>query len=311
MSIILKSALLNDILIYPAKTHSKLLIISGFATPAMATHHIEAIQDGNPSLDISLIVGMTPLVGISKNHHNNFVKFTNNNSNFICSYIGATQTPIHSKLYIWLRDNKPSLAYLTSANYTLTAFKQRQDEIACICDPMEAFNYYNSVLPLSIYCTCDEANDLAVDRVVSFNPLEEDDNLIKESVLLPLFSERDEKVQEQSGLNWGQRRGREPNQAYISIPSRIARTRFFPPRGEQFSVLTDDGFPFVCVVAQDNDKAIHTTNNNSEFGEYFRNKLGVPLGEPVVLADLDRYGNRYVKFTKINEEEYYMEYLPK
>ena len=129
-------------------------------------------------------------------------------------------------------------------------------------------------------------------------------------VKLPLYSERDGKMHTHSGLNWGQREAREPNQAYIPIPAKIQKSCFFPPRGQYFSVLTDDGFPFVCVVAQDKGKALHTTNNNSEFGEYFRRRLGVPLGAPITLDDLDRFGNRYVKFTKINEEEYYMEFNP-
>lgn len=64
----------------------------------------------------------------------------------------------------------------------------------------------------------------------------------------------------------------------------------------------------MCVVAQDEGKAIETTYNNSEFGEYFRNKLGLELGTKVELEDLDKFGSRYVKFTKIDEEEYYMEY---
>ena len=30
----------------------------------------------------------------------------------------------------------------------------------------------------------------------------------------------------------------------------------------------------------------------------------------IKVADLDKFGSRYVKFTKINEEEYYMEFNP-
>lgn len=319
-SIILKENLFDEILIKPSKAFDTLCVISGFATPSMVAHHLETVKETFQieNTKIKLIIGMTPN-GISKFHHENFIKLMKErNGLFECSYINSTSYPIHTKLYTWLKNDEPAMAFLSSANYTLTGFKRPQDELACICNPIEAYDYYSSKIDNSLYCTCDEANNMAIEPIklkklnAQQEELQEDNckNNEMASIELPLFSERDNKVQERSGLNWGQRAGREHNQAYIPIPSEIGRSNFFPPRGEQFSVLTEDGFPFICAVAQDGNKAIHTPNNNSELGEYFRNKLGVPLGAPVTLADLDRYGNRYVKFTKIDEEEYYMEYSP-
>ncbi len=319
-SIILKEHLFDEILVKPARDCDTLCIVSGFATPSMVAHHLEAVQKKYDidNMRLKLIIGMTPN-GISKPHHENFIKLVNDrNGLFECSYINLDSFPIHTKLYTWLKNDVPTQAFLASANYTLTGFKRQQDEVACLCNPLEAYDYYNSKIGNSIYCTCDEAGNMAVEpqrqQRPSLRQSEVQDETVTidttNSVKLPLFSVRDNRVPVHSGLNWGQRDGREPNQAYIGIPSSIARSKFFPPRGEQFSVLTEDGFPFICVVAQQGDKAIHTPNNNSELGEYFRRKLGVPLGAPVTLEDLDRYGNRYVTFTKIDEEEYYMEYPP-
>lgn len=319
-SVILKEHLFDEILIKPARECNTLCIISGFATPSMVAHHLEAIKNTHDieNTRIRLIIGMTPN-GISRPHHENFIKLVNDkNGLFECSYINSNSFPIHTKLYTWLKDDNPVQAFLASANYTLTGFKRPQDEIACICNPVEAYKYFTSKIDNTIYCTCDEASNMTVEPLrqqrLTIRQSEPIDDILgsmpANSVNLPLFSVRDNCVPVHSGLNWGQRSGREPNQAYIGIPSEIAKSGFFPPRGEQFSVLTEDGFPFICVVAQQGNKAIHTPNNNSELGEYFRNKLGVPLGAPVTLQDLDRYGNRYVTFTKIDEEEYYMEYPP-
>lgn len=318
-SLILKEHLFDEILVKPAKDFDTLCVVSGFATPSMVAHHLEAVKTVHEieDLKIKLIIGMTPY-GLSKPHHENFVKMVNeSNDLFECSYINSTSFPVHTKLYTWLKNNIPQQAFLASANYTLTAFKRPQDELACICNPKEAFEYYNSKIDNSLYCTCDEASSLVIERKMPYMQIPQADTLkdtpdsvVAETVKLPLFSERDNKVPERSGLNWGQREGRDKNQAYIAVPSKIAKSGFFPPRGEQFSVLTEDGFPFICVIAQDGDKAIHTPNNNSELGEYFRRRLGVSLGAPVSLEDLDRFGNRYVTFTKIDEEEYYMEYSP-
>ena len=53
-----------------------------------------------------------------------------------------------------------------------------------------------------------------------------------------------------SGLNWGQRPGREPNQAYIPLKVPVYRTDFFPERTIHFTVLTDDNKILICTRAQ-------------------------------------------------------------
>lgn len=318
--IILKNDLFEKLLLEPAKQYDELCVVSGFATPSMAVHHMQEVEKlFEKNFKISLLIGMTPSnAGISKPHHKNFIKLVEESTTFSCSYLNAEANPTHSKLYTWLKNGEPQVAFLSSANYTLNAFRRQQDEIATACDPQEAYSYFKSKTLLSLYCTCPDAEDLVRDDSMHIeargNSADEQripEDLSKEGidwVKLPLFSERQNRIHEHGGLNWGQRGGREPNQAYIPVPVSVSNSGFFPPRGEQFSVLTSDGFPFVCVIAQDGGKAIHTTNNNSELGEYFRRRLGVPLGAPITLDDLDRFGNRYVKFTKINEEEYYMEF---
>ena len=114
-----------------------------------------------------------------------------------------------------------------------------------------------------------------------------------------------------SGLNWGQRpeEHREPNQAYIHLPSPVYKTSFFPPKTVTFTVLTDDSKTLICTRAQEKyGKAIHTPQNNSLIGEYFRNRLGVANGAPITIEDLHRYGRTDVDFYKIDEETYYMDF---
>ncbi len=124
------------------------------------------------------------------------------------------------------------------------------------------------------------------------------------------FLSRDGSLPQRSGLNWGQRpeENRESNQAYIRLPVEIYRSGFFPSRGELFNVRTDDRHSFVCVRRQDNGKAIHTPSNNSIIGIYFRNRLGVPSGEPITLHDLLNYGRTDVTFYRINNQNYIMDF---
>ena len=61
-------------------------------------------------------------------------------------------------------------------------------------------------------------------------------------------------------------------------------------------------------MAQDGDKAIHSTKNNSLLGKYFRKRLGVPLGEFVTRQHLQAYGRTDIKICKIDNETYFMDF---
>lgn len=76
----------------------------------------------------------------------------------------------------------------------------------------------------------------------------------------------------------------------------------------RFFVLTYDGKIFICVRAQDNGKAIHTPQDNSMLGKYFRERLNVPHGSFVHKEDLDRYGRTTVDIFKIDVENYYLDF---
>lgn len=107
-----------------------------------------------------------------------------------------------------------------------------------------------------------------------------------------------EKVPLSSGLNWGQRPHREPNQAYISVPASVQRDSFFPEIGTPFHLLSDDGWLFHCIRAQQNGKAIHS-QNNSDLGLYFRNRLGLANGALITLQNLLIYGRTTIDVYKL------------
>ena len=118
----------------------------------------------------------------------------------------------------------------------------------------------------------------------------------------------DLRVPQSSGLNWGQRPGREQNQAYLAIPSEIQKSNFFPPPSIEFLVVTDDGIQWKCARRQANGKAIHTIDNNSIIGLYFRKRLGLEPGDLVTYAHLLRYGRNDVSFYKKSDYHYFMDF---
>lgn len=108
----------------------------------------------------------------------------------------------------------------------------------------------------------------------------------------------------QYGLNWGQRDGRDPNQAYIQLPIDVYRSDFFPKKPQHFNVKTDDGQTLVFTRAQKTEEgtALQTPEDNSLFGKYLRNRMGIPYGESITKQDILKYGCSEITFFKINNQ---------
>ena len=319
--------LYNEILLQPLKNSelNKLLIVSGYATAAMSFHYLNDLRERTKNIEIQLIVGMALKDGLTSSNHNGFKKLVNEDfrGSFKCSYI-MQKPAVHSKVYIWCSDDKPIFSYSGSANYTQTAFFLRtQRELMAECNPDESLDYFRTLLKETIYCSHPDAENFITIyrdnlRRIEYQKGETDDaeyeindysglSFVKVSLL-----GRDGNLPQRSGLNWGQRPEvkREPNQAYIRLTSDIYHTDFFPNRGVHFTLLTDDGKTLVCSRAQENGKAIHTPHNNSLIGEYFRNRLGIGNGEPVLIEHLRKHGRTDITFYKVDDETYYMDFAP-
>jgi len=317
------SKLFEKTLIEPLeKGANKLYVVAGYATAVMVMRHIEFALNKNKKFkfSINLIVGMCPEDGIERTNHKALKNLQSKfGVEFSCNYVVA-RPAVHSKVYAWFKDDHPIAGFVGSANYTKNAFSPSRREVLIEHSPDSCKRYYDDLIGETANCEDERIPDLVVvfDRVYIRNGLREEgigeaetaipyniDDLQK--VALPLVDRRGE-VPKRSGLNWGQRDGRERNQAYINIPADIGRSDFFPKIREQFMVVTDDDKQMVCVRAQQNAKGIHTTFNNSLLGEYFRYRLGLSNGQFIVKEDLWKYGRTDVTFAKIDDENYYMDF---
>lgn len=306
---------------------NSLKIVSGYATSAMAFHHLNRIRSLGKRLKVDLVVGMTPIDGLSLSNHRGFQKLMAEDfsGDFSCSYI-MDMPPVHSKMYLWSADDKPIAAYLGSANYTQRAFiSGKQGEILGESDTVLCEEYFDTISSRSIFCNHHEAENSIViysdaqhlrnrKRVKHENQEEREqvgDGIVGDIDHVKVtFINRSGEISARSGLNWGQRpeEGREPNQAYIPLKAEIYNSDYFPPVGQHFTVHTDDNKVIICSRAQQNGKAIHTPHNNSLIGEYFRNRLGVPNGKPVTEDHFKKYGRFDVDFYKVDDETFLMDF---
>ena len=301
---------------------NELYIVSGYATPNMLSWYIKNLDCRTQTpLRIHLIVGMVPFDGISVSAHEGFVQIIRSEKpqeieRLECSYIYDAPA-VNSNMYIWAKDGHPVLAYAGSAYFLQSSLVgHHRQEIILECEPGKAMEVYQSLIGRSIY-----ANHAEVEEHIVVKPshpvLDRENNLVEgvealeqqgyPTVRLSLITRTGEPGV-RSGLNWGQRPHRNPNEAYIPLPSRIARSGFFPLENQHFTAITDDRHQLILRVEQQNDKAITTPARNSDLGEYFRNRLGLGNGEFVTRAALDAYGRTDIAFVKLDEETYYMDF---
>ncbi len=321
---LLSSDLFSKVLLNPARDGAReLYIISGYASSAMVFHHTEKLKEQGLNIDINLIIGMTCRDGLSKTNHCGFQSLVKKDLSdiFTCSYL-VNHPPVHSKVYTWIKDGAPMLAFAGSANYSQQAFLGNfQREAVTECNPSTAYNYYKSLIDESIYCTHQDAeavitlyNDYRAVNSTKYSVEEEiiesDQKKGLEHVTVPLINS--------SGniycLNWGFRKNnqkRNKNEAYIQLTPEIYRSNFFPKSKIHFTINTDDNKLLICTRAQkdpENGNAIETPHNNSLLGEYFRYRLGLPSEAYITPTHLRDYGRDSVDFYKIDEENYFMDF---
>ncbi len=313
------SDLARKVLFDPLQTGAnRLCILSGYATPNMASWFVKNLKEFKATpINLSLIVGMVPFDGLSISVHEGFKelqkeKMPHEVEHYQCSYV-YNSTPVHSKVYVWLKDDKPFMAFAGSANFTQSAFGENRREYMVQCDALRAYEYYCNVENDTIYCNHAEVEEYIV-LYPTHNVLDIENKPVNnlsgeniEKITLSLLSENGE-VGNKSGLNWGQRGGRNRNEAYIPLPAHMVRAGFFPLNKQHFTVITDDGHQLILRVEQQGNKAITTPLSNAQIGEYFRNRLGLANGAYIWRNDLEEYGRTDVTFYKLDDEQYYMDF---
>ncbi|MCZ9849676.1 restriction endonuclease PLD domain-containing protein [Brachyspira hyodysenteriae] len=304
-----KENLYENLLLNPPDEAKHLFLLSGYATSAMLDLHLNDLSN----ISIHMIIGMVSKDGISKVDHIKFNDLMLNHKDRVECLYNIRGNPAHSKCYIWCDEKKkPLVAYMGSANYTQKAFiSNEQNELMCEFSASELWKYFNLFYESKdvYFCNHPAVDGFVKDTYYKSN-LDIQNNPNDDSVTLSLLTSKGE-VGTTSGINWGQRDGRDKNQAYIPIRSEIQKSNFFPDRKIQFTVLTDDGQSMILVRAQDNGKALHSNPSNSILGEYIRKRIGVNDKAFVTKEDFEKYGRSDITFTKIDDETYYMDFSVK
>lgn len=299
--------LYQRVLIEPvAQGANALFAVSGYASATFANRHLTEA----PAFKLNLIIGMPSRLSdhagwlslIQKYEHRLSVKYID-------------KSPYtHCKAFGWFQNETAHHGFTGSANYTQPGFLDDGQQNQMTEDNAQAIRKLFRNLDERALDIRDFKPTLAKPATHSRSPytvsgcaLPGDIEWLKPGSSVRIsFLSRNGSLPARSGLNWGQRPeyGRNPNQAYLSIKKDARNEGFLPPQARTFTLVTDDGHAFDCVVAQQGRKAIQSTNDNSELGSYIRQRLGVPSGHPVTSYHLKQYGRDDYTITKLDEETF-------
>ena len=328
MTTLISSELFEKTLLKPIENGATSLhVITGYASPAMVTRHLDLAKDRyKVKVELDILVGMTGRDGLSRTSLLGFKSIARQipGSVFRCSF-ATKPTSIHSKVFVWSNERGPVQAFVGSANYTQVGFglasqSSNHQEVLVEVDAQQAFEYAVDVATSTIdlnHPDLAEYEDIFEEskhaNAEQLEVITSGDLSGIQSVLLPLVQLRKDPGQVHNagaGLNWGHRGNRNRNEAYLPVPSSVQNSKFFPPLGEHFQIVSDDGDSFIATSAQSGGKAIETPNDNSILGKYFRRRLGLQSGAFVQTEDLLRFGSNAVEFKKIETGLYFLDFRP-
>ena len=324
----LKKLILNSEV---TKECDRMIIISGYIG-------IEPINElSNLGIDSTVIFGMYPTEGIDLRVHKLFQQLSNKQVNVMYS----TNQEIHSKIYVWKKNNKILKMCVGSANFTNIALVSQNREVLVEVeneDYEEIIKYVENIIFNSTSSTEIEESNLKIRKhktVVGDQSIESYENEfnLENRVCIISFLDKRDMIPNGSGLNWGQSsKGKvNPNDAYI--PIRVGDIKEFPdifPEKAMFSenpfgkknrqndpidVIFDDNKIIACLFegSQIIDGKVYPNKlssfpKKSDLGAYFRKRLGVEDGAKVTKQDLIDYGRTDLYIQKIGQDTYYIDF---
>ena len=300
-------------LIQPASNNNRLYIVSGYASATFTRRHLNDLNHFETGIEINLIIGMPS----ARSDHQSFLALKKEYKNRLNVFYIEYPPPVHVKAYAWLGNS--SEGFSGSANYSQPGFlKKSQVNQLIKTDPHQIKQFYDSLLGRAIsldeYITPKLNNFSDIPQPSDCVPPGRIEWLIPDKAVRISFLQRDGQVPSASGLNWGhstasknknkpnQRRNR--NDAYLSIKADATKNGFLPDKGYTFSTIADDGYLMDCVVAQDGNKSVQTTDDNSILGAYIRSRIGLKSEAFVTVEDLLEYGRTDFTLIKLDEETF-------
>lgn len=296
----------------------ELVVISGYLGPKPVAR-LEELP-----FNSRVIYGMYGAEGIKPSLHGSLLEIQNSVQNLNIFY---SNIPVHSKCYVWRRNGEIIHALIGSANFSVNGLTTPFREVL-------AETTFDTFRPLNDYISHIFNNSISCLEVNIVDVKHANIRIGGDICSVSLLGKEGE-VQNFAGLNWGQnpKNHTTPNDAYIAIRSSHIRDypHIFPPKqlnplhqnsrgrvqrhNDSIEIIWDDGItmegllegsqPIEGVVYP---KQISSFPVKAELGEYIRNRIGVPNGQPVRRHHLEAYGRLDIAISLISDGIYQFDF---
>lgn len=259
----------------------------------------------------SVIYGMYGSDNIGERLHTSLLNLNNKMDNTSILY---SNMPIHSKCYVWKKNDKIVTALVGSANFSISGLSNPYKEVL-------AETTFDTFSPLNQYLIKIKEN--CIDCTTHMPSASKSKNIKKIAPTYFLANTwsasllgADGEVPESSGLNWGLSKGHTTDgDAYIKITVSdiIAHPKLFPPtqsmklnyndggkktrKNDIIDIIWDDGTNMAGLLEGTQPvggitypKQISSSPRKNIIGAYIRERLGVSLKHKITRADLEEYG---------------------
>lgn len=314
------------------KDPDELIIISGYLGPTPVSR-LKSLPFKTTVIAGMYTNGMNPAL------YHSLKDSMSNNPNLSILF---SKREVHSKIYIWMRNNKPSYVLIGSANFSdnglLSDFRESLADMDLRSDTGSLLDYYELIKESSTNKPVLTEKKHSKSESTTDLILKQDDTKGTPSINLPLYKKSDGEVHEKSGLNWGNSKGHTAiGDAYIAIPKDIIKAvpDFFPPFDPNYNsntkrkrdsdpieIIWDDGVTMeasaegiqnynnknypkqITSYSGKSKKELGGISKKSILGRYLRKRMGIDVDKTITRKDLDNYGRATITFTKISDGVY-------
>lgn len=303
----------------------ELVVLSGYLGPSPVSR-LESLP-----IKSSVIYGMYGSDGIRERLHTALLDLNKKMDNTTILY---SNIPVHSKCYIWKKQDLIVHALIGSANFSTSGLSNPYKEVL-------AETTYDTFSPLNAYLKMIIDKSISCDEHV---PTSYTKKIVSTGTGVPLFGkmdicnisflDRNNEVPEKSGLNWGHGNGNvKPNDAYIPININhiFSYPNLFPPKqikpmslvrngrmqrhNDSVEIIWDDGVVMEGLLEGSQEiggitypKQISSSSEKSIIGAYIRKRIGLPSGSKVSKTDLERYGRTNIDISLQSEGVYFFDF---
>lgn len=323
---VIHNNLYNLVIYRNAKRFNKLRIISGYSSSSF----LKRVVKDFPELEIELYIGMM-LEGISIENHQQYQNIVNNNER-VNVYYQVVGIPNHMKLYEFINTYDEKKIFIGSANFSENGFMNQKEilgEVNSNVDELFSKQSSNSLLctdkNIEEYITIIQDNDnnyiyknKIKDRIDYKNKpklMSRVDFLRRfRSIKNSYLDEFDFRIVQPKDVdvNWNQTginsRGMYSNPVLKQTNTSIEFQDLFPVNNE-FKIYTDDSFVFTAKLGGNFNREIHFLDIN--IYQYFKNRINLKENRPISFDDLKNHDSSRAYFTRLNENEYFVEFKNK